>query len=270
MGKFLGLQIGEDRVNTIAAPTQTLYNNSSTGAVDARNKGLDRLGANDADSGAMDAGQDAARKAAAEAATRGPQVTQDAGIAGQVANGANGNRAGAIELARQQAMGMAPSQGAYQLQAGLDLGSQQQAAQARGARGSAALATGTANANANVSNLQQNAFTGAGMLRSQDMANGRGMYNTLTGQARDQSGQVLGEANNVGVTNQQMNDNHGLNMGNASVGLGGVSNGFNGEDFGNANEAFGFTTAQDDANQALQEQKFGVRKQADAANERDA
>ncbi len=231
------------------------------GAAGAVATGLARTGENDANTGQMNKGMADANSLAGSAQTRGPQAVQNAGDAQNAAGGANGNQAGAIELARRQAMGQAPSAGAYQLQAGLNQASAQQSAMAAGARGSSALATGQNNAAANISNMQQQAYTGAGMLRSQDMAAGRGLYNSLTNAARDQAGQKLGEANNMGLTNQQMNDNFGLGMGNAAVGFGGVSNGFNGEDLQNTQTALVPQDAQDDANQAYQEQLAANEKQ---------
>ena len=204
---------------------------------------------------------DAATGLAGEVQTREPQAQENAYDAGNVAGGANGNQAGAIELARRQAMGQAPGQGIRSLQMGLNQASGQQAAMAAGARGSASLATAGANRMANTSNLQQNAFAGAGMMRSQDMAAGRGLYNTFAGQDRDHAGQVQDAANSIGLANAGMNDSHSLAMGNAATGFGGVANAYNGEVFNQTTNAMEPMNAQDDANQAYQEQLGNNNKQ---------
>jgi len=167
--------------------------------------------------------------------------------------GANGNQAGAIELARRQALGQAPGAGIRSLQSGLQQATQQQNAMAAGGRGAAALATGQANRLANTSNLQQQAFSGAGMMRSQDMAAGRGLYNTLAGQARGQAGEILDESNKFGATSADLNNKTALGMGSAAVGFGNNANTANGNAFGAAVNAWDPMHAQDEANQATQE-----------------
>jgi hypothetical protein len=243
------------------------YGNTPDGAVKARDEGLNRLGNNDVDQAAIQGGADYAN---GQAANGRPGATMDPTAANNQASGANGNQAGAIELARRQAMGQSPSQGAYQLQAGLNQASRQQSALAAGARGSAALATGQANQQANTANLQQNAFAGAGMLRSQDMAAGRGLYGSLTGQQRTQDQGALGMANEFGQANQKAGDNYRLGMGQAGVAFGGVANAQQGSDFNNANNAMDPMYAQDDAHQDERVWDAEHRKQAAAANLEDS
>ncbi len=212
----------------------------------------------------------AATSAAGMAANGRPGAVMDPQAANNQASGANGNQAGAIELARRQAMGQVPSQGILQLQQGLNQASAQQSSMAAGARGSAALATAGANAAANRSNLQQNAFGGAGMLRSQDMAAGRGMYADLTGQARGQSAEALGISNQFGMENLKANDGFMLDMGNAGVGFGGVANAEHARDLNNLNSGVDIQYADDDASQDAQIWRANNRKQAVADNIEDA
>jgi len=190
----------------------------------------------------------------------------DPTAAANQASGANGNQAAAIELARRQAMGLTPGAGVLSLQRGLQMGSQQQNAIAAGARGSAALATAQQDSAANKSNMQQNAFSGAGMMRSQDMAAGRGLYGTLTGQARAQDQQALGYANQFAQANQSAQDQYQLGMGNAAVGLGAAGVAQDQRDFTNTRNAFDPVYAQDDANQDGQTWDAAKRKQAVADN----
>jgi len=137
---------------------------------------------------------------------------------------------------------------------------------AAGARGSAALAVGQQNAMANKSNLQQNAFSGAGMMRSQDMATGRGLYGTLTGQARAQDQKALTAADEFGLADRKARDDYQLAFGKAAVGFGQVDNSGNNEDFINQRNSFDPIYAQDDANQDGRTWDAEKRKQATAAN----
>ncbi len=251
----------------ISTPQAALYGGVPGGANAATDEALARTGSNDAAQIAIDNGvtyqQNQARNG------RNP-AQMDAAAANNQASGAGGNQAGAIELARRQAMGAAPSAAAYQMQAGLNQASAQQRAMAAGARGSAALATAGANRNANISNLQQNAFSGAGMLRSREMAEGRGLYGSATNQQRGQDQQMLGMANDFGTANVGAQDSYKLGMGNAAVGLGGVQNAQQGRDFTNERNAWDAIYAQDDANQDRQNWLANNRKQAVAANIEDA
>lgn len=242
------------------------YGGKAGGAAEARDEGLDRVGYNDAEQKAVQGG---ANYANGQAANGRPGADQDAAAVANQASGANGNQAGAIELARRQAMGVTPGAGVMSLQRNLQAGSQQQSALAAGARGSAAIATGQQNAAANTSNMQQNAFSGAGMMRSQDMAAGRGLYGSLTGQARAQDQSALGEANQFGQAKAKAADDYQLGMGKAAVGLGQVGNAQNNQDFINSRNAFDATYADDDAKQDGQTWVSAKRKQAVAANQED-
>lgn len=257
-----------NNVNIIRTVGPATYGGTGPGggAVAHAQEGLNRVGdtLNNEQAATNASGQ--ANAAAQGAQTRGPQAEQNSYDANNAAGGANGNQAGAIELARRQAMGQAPGAGIRSLQMGLNQASSQQSAMAAGARGSGSIATAGANAAANTSDLQQNAFAGAGMMRSQDMAAGRGLYNTLASQGRDQAGQLQDSANQMGLANQGMNDSHALAMGNAATGFGGIANGYNGEAFNQTTNAMEPINAQDDANQANQEQHGNNRKQAVAAN----
>ncbi len=245
----------------------TNYGQFGDGAIGARNEAWHQGEFNDGNQAQVGG---AINTANGMAQGQGHEIgTQDAGAANNAASGANGNQAGAIELARRMAMGSQPSQGAMQMQQGLNQASAQQSAMSAGARGSAAMATAGANRAANVSNLQQNAYTGAGMLRSQDMAAGRGMYAGLVNDKRGQDAATLAEGNRVGMANAKSWDDYRLQAGNAAVSLGGVANGMRGNDLDNYNRGMAPVFAQDDMTQQGQEWDFENRQHADADN-RDA
>ncbi len=153
-------------------------------------------------------------------------------------------------------MGQAPSAAAYQLQAGLDQGLAQQQSMGRSARGAAGLATAESNAGYNSGAMQQNAFTQGGMLRSQDMAAGRGLYGSLLNDQRGQDANALGEANKMSQFNANQYDQYRNQMGNADVAFGSVANGQNGNDLDNWNRGMSPVYAQDDMNQQGQEWQY--------------
>lgn len=217
------------------------------------------------DRNAVQGGMSWANKEAQDAQNR-VGVYEDKGLADQFAGGANGNQDRAIQDAYNLASGRTPSAAAYELQAGLDRGSRGQAAVARGARGSAGLAVATGNANSNVSNMQQNAFTQGGIQRAQDMTYGRGLLASMTGQQRDQALARLGQANQVGQYNAQQNDKYGLQMGQAGLALGGAAVAQNNQDQRNYDDQMAPQRAQDEANQQHQLWESEHEKQAIAAN----
>lgn len=245
------------------APAKYGQTADGSGAYAARDEGLKRTTENDADQAVVQGGVNYANEQAKQGR---PGATMDLTAAANEASGANGNQANAIELARRQAMGLTPGAGVQALQSGLQQGSQQQSALAAGARGGAALATGQQNAAANKAVMQQNAFSGAGMMRSRDMAAGRGLYGTLTGQARAQDQGALGAANQFGQANQAAQDQQQLGWGQAAVGLGGVGVAQAARDFTNTQSSFDSVYAQDDADQDGQVWIADKRKQAVAAN----
>lgn len=243
------------------------YGGLPGGAAAAKDEGLERVRENDGEQAAIRGGANYANQQASQGR---PGATMDPTAAANQASGANGNQAGAVELARRQAMGLTPGAGVQSLQRNLAQTSQQQSAMAAGARGSAGIAVAQQNAAANKSNLQQNAFSGAGMMRSQDMAAGRGLYGTLTGQARAQDQQALGYANEFGQANAKAADDYQLGMGKAAVGFGQVANAQNNEDFINTRNSFDPIYAQDDAHQDGATWEAEKRKQNVADNQKDA
>jgi len=130
------------------------------------------------------------------------------------------DQAGSMDLMRQAAMGQAPSEAAYMLQSGLDKAANQQTALAGGARGAAALAGAQSGAAANTAALQSNAFSQAGQLRANEMAQARGAYNNAANTMRGQDQARIGQNSqmsqfNAGNTNQyrlgmgQLNNQYG-------------------------------------------------------------
>jgi hypothetical protein len=249
---------------TIYVHPAARYGRSATGPEDARDEFWNRQTANDTQQGAIQGGMGYAN---GQAATGKPmQVTQDQGLANNAASGAGGNQREAINLAQGLATGAGPSQAALQLQRGLTQGLAQQTAMGRSARGSAALATAGTDAQANQAAMQQQAFTAGGMLRSQDMAAGRGMLNSALGQQRDQANQQLAEGDSVNQANAQNQDQYRLGMGQAGVAFGNVGNAQEGQDQGVYGAGMAPISAQDEANQQYQRWIADANKQAVSAN----
>lgn len=128
-------------------------------------------------------------------------TSENSDLAQNEANTRNGDQSGALQLARESAMGLAPSAAAYQMQYGLNQAAAQQAAMAGGARGASSLALAQQNAAGNVGNLQQNAFTQAGQLRAQEMAAALGQYGNFAEQQRAQDQARLAQGNQMAQFN---------------------------------------------------------------------
>lgn len=144
---------------------------------------------------------------------RGPQAWENADLANREAQTRGGDQAGALQLSREAAMGMAPSEAAYQMQQGLDRGIATQQAQMGSARGAAGVAMAGANAANNTANLQNQTFMQAGQLRAQEMAQARGAYNDMSNQVRGQDQNRLGQGNQMSQFNAGANDQYKLGMG---------------------------------------------------------
>ncbi|MDD5374474.1 hypothetical protein [Acidithiobacillus sp.] len=192
--------------------------------------------------------------------TRGPQAQENAGLANNEAGARYGHQNGAIGLAGSMARGNTPSQGAYQLQRGLDQGMAQQASMAGSARGGASLATAQSNQGYNNAAMQQNAFSAAGQLRASDMAQGRGLYGSLTTQQRQQDQERLGQANQMQQGNAARNDKFGLGMGNLANQFGELGNAQDQTDFGYDQMGMAPINDQFQAEQQRQEWLAGNRK----------
>ncbi len=248
----------------IADTAAAVYGRTPGGAEDARNKWLGQMGANDAQQGQVAGGMGYANQQSQ--APRGPQATENPLLAGNEASGANGHQAGAVGLAGSLARGQGPSQAAYQLQNGLNMASDMQTSLGRSGRGSAALATGVANTQANTANLQQNAYTQAGALKAQDMTTGRGLYGSLVGTQREQDTARIGQANEMGQYNAQANDQYALGMGNAALGFGQAGLAQSGMDLSNYQQGMNPVNAQTQAQQQQQAWRANSRKQAISNN----
>ena len=197
---------------------------------------------------------------------RGPQAIENQGLSNNEASGAGGHQAGAIGLANTLARGQQPSQAAMQLQAGLNQSSDMQTSMGRSARGGAALAVGEQNAQNNIGGLQQNAWKQGGLLRSQDMAAGRGMLGTALGQQQAQDQQRIGQANQL---NSTQNDAYRRGMGNVGVARGDVANQQAGQDQAWYSGGMQPIEAQSEADQQRQRWLADAQKQKIAANEED-
>lgn len=159
----------------------------------------------------QDESDDWYRNAAVDA--QGRLVTENAQLAGNEGL-SRGEQQGATDLARDAAMGNAPSEAAYLMQHGLNQGVAQQQSQMASARGAGALANAQGNASANIAAMQNNTYTQAGALRAQEMAQARGMYGSLAGQMRGADQARLGQSNQMAQFNRQANDQYSLGLGN--------------------------------------------------------
>lgn len=137
---------------------------------------------------------------------RGPTAWEDQALSNREADARYGDQAGALQLVREAAMGNAPSEAAYMMQRGLDQAVAGQQSAAGSARGAAALANAQGNMAANQANLQNQAFTQAGQLRANEMAQARGAYGGLAGQMRQQDLERLAQGSAMANANAARND----------------------------------------------------------------
>lgn len=165
---------------------------------------------------------------------RGPMANEAQWLSDQEYGARNGDQAGSLQLSREAAMGMAPSEAAFMMQQGLDKASAQQAAQAGGARGAAALAQAQGNSASNVANMQQQAFSNAGQLRANEMAQARAQYGQQAGQMRAQDQQRLQMGNQMSQYNAGLNDSYGLGMAGSANAFGQTGQGW----YKGANDAY--------------------------------
>lgn len=239
------------------------------GANKARDQWWAGQGKNDQQQNWTQAGGNFASEQAALGQNRGATAQQDATLAANANSGAGGHQQGAIGYADQLARGNTPSAAAYQLQSGLNQATDQQASMAAGARGGAALATAGANQQANTAALQQNAFTQGGLLRSRDMASGRGLLGSALAQQRDNAGQLMGQANQLNQFIAKRNDDFSLQMGQAGVAFGDVANQQGAQDLAWYQGGMRPINAQSEAEQQGQEWDADAEKQRIAAAQED-
>jgi hypothetical protein len=154
---------------------------------------------------------------------RGATAIEDQELSDREAQARYGDQAGAIQLAREAAMGQAPSQAAYLMQAGLNQGLANQQAMAGGARGAAGIALAQGNAQANAATMQNQAYTQAGAMRADEMNQARNLYGGLAGTQRQQDQNRLGMGNDMSKYNAGANDQYRLGMGQLGLGYYGAS-----------------------------------------------
>ncbi len=172
-------------------------------ARDFSNIGLGRMGQND---GFQSWAQGQA------STERGPQAWENQELSDNEAYTRGYDQSGAVQLAREAAMGNSPSAAAYQMQRGLDQSLASQQAQIGSARGAAGMALAGGNAAANSANLMNQTYNQAGQLRAQEMAQAMGLYGGLSGQMREQDLQRLGQGNQMAQYNAGLNDQYRLGM----------------------------------------------------------
>lgn len=121
----------------------------------------------------------------------------------------------AVDLARDAAMGNAPSAADFQTRGAMDANMAGQSGAAGAARGLSALngvqGSGAAGAGMNASNI---AMTG-GMGRSQEMGQNIGMYGSMSGDMRSGDLGRVNQSNQNALANQDLNDN--WKLGNAGL-----------------------------------------------------
>ena len=161
-------------------------------------------------------------------ANRGPQAVENGMLANREAQ-AGGYQQDAVNMARQAALGNAPSVAARQMQAGMDQAVAGQASMAGSARGAAALAQASGNAQANVANVQNQTFNQAGQLRAQEMAQARGQYQAGTDAMRQAEQGRLQMGNQMGQFNANLNDQYKMGMGQLGLGYQNAAQGWNGQ-----------------------------------------
>ncbi len=252
----------------IQVPDAARYGRTQNGAETARDEWWGRMGAGDQQQGVIAGALGTVNNAAATGAGHTTAV-EDGSLVDNEASGAGGHQNAALGMAQSLASGNQPSQAAYQLQSGLNQASAQQSAAARGARGGAALATADANRAANVSNLQQNAYAQGGLLRSKDMAAGRGMLTSGLAQMRDQDNARLGQGNEFGQFNAGAENGYKLGMGNAAVGIGAAADAYEGLDKQNYDAGMNPIKAQTEGEQGFKRWISSGNRQAVAANNED-
>lgn len=160
---------------------------------------------------------------------RGPQAVENYELAQREAN-ADAEQQGSLQLAREAAMGNAPSEAAYMMQQGLDQGIAEQQSQVAGARGAGALALAQGNAGGNTAAMNQRAFTEAGRLRANEMAQARGLYGSLAQGYRGAAQNRLGMGNSLAQGNAQMNDAYKMGMGDLGVKYGALGSQYFGQE----------------------------------------
>ena len=186
---------------------------------------------------------------------RGPQAQENQTLSDREASSRYGDQSGAIQLAREAAMGQAPSEAAYAMQAGLNQSNAQQQAMVGGARGAAGIAMAQGNAAGNVANNNQVAFNEAGRLRAQEMAGARGLYGGLSGQQREQDLNRLGQGNQMSQFNAGLNDQYRMGMLNASNNAQQGAAGW----YGQSQNPYNQQGQMDTATQQQQSQEWGQR-----------
>lgn len=140
-----------------------------------------------------------------------------------------------MNLAKDAAMGNAPSAAQYMMQSGLNQGIANQQAMAGGARGAGGLALAGGNMAGNAAAMQGQAYNQAGQMRAQEMAQARGQYGDMTNQMRasdstfgnqvDRANQFnAGQVNDVENRNKDRDVNFRQGMGQTGVQYGNLAN----------------------------------------------
>lgn len=134
------------------------------------------------------------------------------------------DQAGSLQLLREAAMGQSPSQAAYLMKQGLDQGLANQQAMMGGARGNAGIALAGGNAAANAGAMQNQAYTQAGALRANEMANAMNLYNQGANQMRAQDQNRLGMGNAMSQFNAGQTNQYQMGMGGLGAQYGNMAN----------------------------------------------
>lgn len=189
---------------------------------------------------------------------RDARAWEDQSLSGNEEMG-RGEQAGSVMLAREAAMGLAPSQAEMVLQQGFNRASAEQTSQAGGARGLAALSQAQNNASASQAMLHQQTATEAARLRAQEMAEARGLHGSLSGQLRQGDQGRLQMGNQMSQYNASLNEQYGGRMGQMYGQAGALGNASSQTALGNASLGRGYNQ---DANNILGTQlNAGIQQQ---------
>lgn len=207
---------------------------------------------------------------------RGPQAFENQFLANREAESRYGDQNGALMLAREAAMGQAPSEAAWMMQRGLDQSLANQQAMMGSARGNAGIALASGNAAGNSAAMQNQAYGAASQLRANEMAQARGLYGGLAGQQREQDLNRLGMGNQMSQFNAGLNDQYSLGMGQLAGQQGGLAKDWYGaaqnplqSQMGADIAKYGIDTSSSDASKALSAaQRQANRDRADRERDR--
>jgi hypothetical protein len=162
---------------------------------------------------------------------RGTVYSEDAGLSGASA-ATRAEQLNALNLSRDAAMGLAPSEAAYQTKIGMNDIAAARSSQMGGARGLSALGGAQTMGSAAAGQSAGNLAMQGGLARSKEIADAVGMYGTQAGTVRDQDLSRLGLSNQNSMFNAKLNDDWKMGNANLLAQQGNLGNAQSGVDLG--------------------------------------